>query len=223
MNDVQLRLGDCLEFLKTLEPGAVDAVVTDPPYGMGLAARSSGGRKGRRLSADQYTVIGDDSQERGLHAAQWAKDHRLPVAMFASPEHPWPGDWGQLLVWDKGPAVGGGGALGRTWKKTFEFIQVAGVARLNGARDSAVLRYWITPQLFAEHPNAKPVDLMAYLVKKLTQPGDTILDPFMGSGTTGVACVRTGRKFIGCELDPTYFAIAERRIAAEREKTALFA
>ncbi len=58
---------------------------------------------------------------------------------------------------------------------------------------------------------------MLYLLRKLTQPGDTVLDPFMGSGTTGVACVRTGRNFIGIEIDPAYFKIAQERIAlAER-------
>jgi len=63
------------------------------------------------------------------------------------------------------------------------------------------------------HPTQKPVTLMAWLLEQYTKPEDVILDPFMGSGTTGVACVQTGRSFIGCEIDPTYYAIAERRIA----------
>jgi len=63
-----------------------------------------------------------------------------------------------------------------------------------------------------EHPTQKPVDLCAYLINTYSNPGDTIFDPFMGSGTTGVACVQTGRNFIGIEIDPTYYAIAEKRI-----------
>jgi site-specific DNA-methyltransferase (adenine-specific) len=63
------------------------------------------------------------------------------------------------------------------------------------------------------HPTQKPLALMQVIVNDLTRPGDTIFDPFMGSGTTGVACVKTGRNFIGCEIDPGYFAIAEKRIA----------
>ena len=63
------------------------------------------------------------------------------------------------------------------------------------------------------HPWAKPLYLIKYLVGRFSNPGDLILDPFMGSGTTGVACVQTGRNFIGIEIDPTYFAIAEKRIA----------
>lgn len=61
-------------------------------------------------------------------------------------------------------------------------------------------------------PTQKPVDLCAYLINTYSNPGDTIFDPFMGSGTTGVACVQTGRNFIGIEIDPTYYAIAEKRI-----------
>jgi hypothetical protein len=64
-----------------------------------------------------------------------------------------------------------------------------------------------------EHPSPKPVEYMVKLVERLTEPGDTILDPFCGSGTTGVACMQTGRNFIGIELDPGYADIARRRIA----------
>ena len=63
------------------------------------------------------------------------------------------------------------------------------------------------------HPTQKPVELMEYLIKTYTNENETVLDFTMGSGTTGVACVKTGRNFIGCEIDPGYFAIAERRIA----------
>lgn len=59
---------------------------------------------------------------------------------------------------------------------------------------------------------------MRWCLELATNPGDTVLDPFMGSGTTGVACVQTGRNFIGCEIDPTYFAIAEKRIAAAQRE-----
>ncbi len=71
------------------------------------------------------------------------------------------------------------------------------------------------------HPAAKPPELIAGLIEQMTDPGDTILDPFMGSGSTGVACVRTGRNFIGMEIDPAYYATAQRRIADEQAKTSL--
>ena len=63
-----------------------------------------------------------------------------------------------------------------------------------------------------QHPTQKPVRLLERIIALVTQPGDTIIDPFMGSGTTGVACVQTGRNFIGIEIDEGYFKIAEKRI-----------
>jgi DNA modification methylase len=73
------------------------------------------------------------------------------------------------------------------------------------------------------HPVQKPLPLMAWCLDQLDlQPGMTVLDPYMGSGTTGVACVRAGLNFIGIEVDPTYFAIAQRRIEAEQNRHPLF-
>ena len=72
-----------------------------------------------------------------------------------------------------------------------------------------------------QHPTQKPVELAAHFIKLHTRPGDTVLDPFMGSGTTGVACAQTGRNFIGIEIDAGYFAIAQRRIAEAQAQLAL--
>ena len=72
-----------------------------------------------------------------------------------------------------------------------------------------------------EHPTQKPENVIMTIIRWLTNPGDLVLDPFMGSGTTGVACVKTGRNFIGIEIDPAYFAIAERRIAEAQQQLQL--
>jgi DNA modification methylase len=69
-----------------------------------------------------------------------------------------------------------------------------------------------------DHPTQKPLEVLLTLVQWLTNEGDTVLDPFMGSGTTGVACVQTGRNFIGIEIDPGYFEIAKQRIEKEQSK-----
>jgi len=71
------------------------------------------------------------------------------------------------------------------------------------------------------HITQKPETVMRYCVERASKPGDTILDPFMGSGTTGVACVQTGRNFIGIEIDPGYFEIAQKRIAEARRQMVL--
>jgi DNA modification methylase len=75
----------------------------------------------------------------------------------------------------------------------------------------------------AGHPTQKPFALMEKLIRLFTDPGDLILDPFMGSGTTGVAAIRLGRRFLGWEKDPKYFAIAEKRISRAREQLELVA
>ena len=81
----------------------------------------------------------------------------------------------------------------------------------NGENESDILRFKLTEQ--REHPTQKPVSLCEYLIKLYSNPGEIILDNCMGSGSTGVACANTGRKFIGIELDNTYFAKASERIA----------
>lgn len=208
---VTIIRGDCLNVL----PLDCDSVIMDPPYGINY---TSNDKRRRRLFRK---IEGDESQDVGLLALEKLKD--LPICTFASPKAPWPGKWRNRLVWDKGPAVGGGGDTTTTWKNTWELILTNDRFRaLNGNRDSAVLSYWSIPKQSIDHPSAKPVDLMIYLVSKLTSPGDTILDPFMGSGTTGVACIRTGRKFIGIEIDDVYFDMARKRLAAELAQGDLF-
>ena len=71
------------------------------------------------------------------------------------------------------------------------------------------------------HPTQKPLELMEWVILNYTNPGDTILDPFMGSGTTGVACVQTGRNFIGIEICEEYFRIAEKRIKSAQQQPSL--
>jgi DNA modification methylase len=211
---VDLRLGDCLEIMKTLPAGSVDAVVTDPPYGLSIANHGQSKRK-------RKSIPGDDSMTVGNEVLLWAESLDLPVMYFASPRRPWPGTWRNLIVWDKGGAVGGGGDLRLCLKLSWELIQIARNRVVNGGRDVSVWRHLVTPASFHYHTCEKPIELMVRLIETFTRPGDTVLDPFMGSGTTGVACVQTGRHFIGCEIDPTYFAIAEKRIAAAQAQLRL--
>jgi DNA modification methylase len=204
-----LHEGDCLEWLKTLDPGSVDAVVTDPPYGVGIEIgwnRSAAEKRSTRLANDQ-------TQEAGQAVLDWAAEQGLPTVAFASPMKPWAGEWRQHLVWDKGPAASGLGDLKCTWKRNWELIQVARNGPLLGKRDSSVLAYWVD---FGKernpHPTMKPVSLMGYLVRQLVPPGGLIVDPFAGSGSTGVAAIKTGRRFLGCEIDPRYAKLARRRM-----------
>lgn len=158
-------------------------------------------------------VIDGDRSDVGQVVIDACFARKWPVCAFAHHLRPWRGLWRQHLVWDKGPAVGGGGDRATCWKFTWELIQVGGFGRLNGERESAVLKFHVGQSNSHLHPTQKPVELLVYLIEKLTCPGALILDPFCGVATTGVACRLTGRRFLGVEIDPTYFAIARRRIA----------
>jgi len=117
-----------------------------------------------------------------------------------------------LLVWDKGKP--GMGDL-KHWGCSHELIASCGTGTLRGKRDNSVLRFATCPPHDRNHPTEKPVDLLTYLIEKITDPGDVVCDPFMGSGTTGIACIRAGRKFIGIEKDARYFEIARARLENE--------
>jgi site-specific DNA-methyltransferase (adenine-specific) len=213
-DDVTLYLGDCREVLPTL--GKVDAVVTDPPYGIALNtdnSRFSGGnaasvsRKGNgRGTADGAPILNDASAfdpsfltAYGAEQIIWGW-HCFPNRLPA----------GACLVWVKrlDPAFG----------SFLSDAETAWHSRGHGVycfRDLSLT----AEALYRAHPTQKPLPLMRWCIERVR--GDTILDPFMGSGTTGVACVQLGRKFIGIELDPGYFDIACKRIENELRRPRL--
>ena len=162
-------------------------------------------------------LAGDDSQDIGQFVIDAAASAGLPVAVFASPRLPWPGEWRNLIVWNKGGAVAGGGDVSTCLKLSWELIQVARNPALFGGRDVSVWEHPLTQQDFYNHPTEKPVPLMERLLTQIFHGCDFIADPTMGSGSTGVACVRLGRRFIGCEFDPVYFDIACARIDRETQ------
>jgi DNA modification methylase len=216
---MRLILGDCLDVLPTLASGNVDAVVTDPPYGISLPNNDRDGHR----RATPYGIHGDNSRDVALAVLHWSEEQKLPTIVFASPWKPWPGRWRNLIVWDKGGGVGGGGDIRTTLKRSWELIQIARNRPMAGPRAESVWRFTLCPQATADHIAAKPLPLMVSLLERFTLPRDTILDPCMGNGTTGVACVQTGRDFIGIEIDPTYFRIAKSRIAAAQKERLLTA
>ena len=211
VGDCTLYRGDCLGLLDRFTDVTV---ITDPPYGIALSNHEHGNVRRRKNSrADRSChVEGDGDLSAANAVADWADKQKLCTAMFCSPYAMLPGKWRNVLVWDKGGGVGMGGDPPTCWARTIELVLVRHNPPLNGKRDQAVLRYWVGPNQFALHPCQKPVKLLRYLIGKLTQPGDVVFDPFMGSGSTGVACLLTGRKFIGIEKDSNYFDIAVERL-----------
>lgn len=205
---IDLYLGDCREILPTL--GKVDAVVTDPPYGIeydpSVHTRYNG------LENNFTPVMGDEADID----LRFIFDLPVPLIVWGAEnvykQLPHRGRW---LCWYKrspkmAPNVMRGSDFELAWanKKSgyYNYINVihGGVINADSEFGNNARR---------EHPTQKPVALMRWCIEQISPPATIILDPFMGSGTTGVACVKLGRKFIGIEIEPKYFEIAVKRIS----------
>jgi DNA modification methylase len=200
---VTLYLGDCRDVLLLIEHH-VDAVVTDPPYGIGedggrFRDRKGGGHrvlpKGHwdhsTPSQEVFDELRDISDEQIIWGGNYFSD-KLP------PSKGW-------LYWQK--LMGGDFSDGElAWTSLDRALREFTFCNKGGGK---------------EHPTQKPVELMAWCLEFLPT-AKTILDPFMGSGTTGVAAVKLGRKFIGIEINPDYFTIACKRIDAATRQPDLF-
>lgn len=193
IGDCTLYLGDCLEVMPTL--GRFDAVVTDPPYGLG-DWNNRGSNKSRPFDSDvtqhwdkgvtlqQIDALRDAAKHQIIWGANYFSDF-LPRSK-------------QMFVWNKGI-------------RNMHFNDCE-IAWCSGWREASRMFDLSPSGLDKQHPTQKPLALMKWCIEKLPKGAETILDPFMGSGTTGVACVKLGRKFTGIELDEGYFDIACRRI-----------
>lgn len=226
IGDCRLILGDCRDILPTL--GKVDAVVTDPPYGIGYR-HSGGGRWGangltgkRKPLCDTRSVIGDDRPFDPAHLINLAPRIILWGANHYASRLPDQPSW---LVWDKvatGPSFADVemawtnlGFPAKRHKQLWSGCLVQGEERTNRAMRE-------TGRATREHPTQKPVALMDWCVALLGNV-KLVLDPYMGSGTTGVVCARRELTFVGIEIDPTYFDIACRRIEEAYRQPRLFA
>jgi site-specific DNA-methyltransferase (adenine-specific) len=208
--------GDCLDIMPTLADKSVDMILTDPPYGMKYqSARRTATPQFDKIENDDtvdwlpvllkecWRVLKDDS-----HVYMFCNDYAISdfrrafeLAGFKAK---------RTLVWVKNNHTSGD--LHGDYGNKTEFIVYAQKGRrlLRGGRDTNVLSFNRVSHL--QHPTQKPVDLCEYLIGKSSNEGDTVLDPFAGSGTTGVACLNTGRKFILIEKDASYCEIIKNRI-----------
>lgn len=209
-----LYCGDALEILPGL-PKNDGCMITDPPYGMdyqsGYATDALWSE--RFIKGDKTTLLRD-------FAIEWANG--IPVLCFGTWKVERPASTKIVLVWDKGGALGMGD-LSLPWKADHEEIYVIGKGFV-GTRDcGSVLHHSPVQSMLKngrQHPNEKPLALMHDLIRKT--PG-LIRDPFMGSGSTGVAAIQAGRHFVGIEQDRHYFDIACRRIEQAFAQGRLFA
>lgn len=193
IGDATLYLGDCLEILPTL--GKVDAVVTDPPYPNGEGYFSGSIEKARKVI-----------QKIDANAALifWSEIDLPPLPLPLVAVH----------IWHRT------NVNGKIYEPIYHLVRDA-KKRRSEIKDHAAVFYGVGPGCneYAGHPTQKPIALMQWLIKKTE---GSILDPFMGSGTTGVACANLGRRFVGIEIEPKYFDIACRRIADAYKQPRLF-
>jgi predicted RNA methylase len=211
-DSVTLILGDCLAHL----PIEADALISDPPYGIGHVHSGKGGDRktlngGKPKPGISRKIVGDcgpfdPSPWLGYPIViLWGANH------YASklPDRPC---W---LGWDK--HLKEHGTSFSEWECAWTNLK-ARRARMFRLYWHGALRAGDANAAEHLHPTQKPVELMAWCMEVAKLPTDaTVLDPYMGSGSTAIACIRTGRKFIGIERDPVHFATAEQRIRRELE------
>jgi len=185
----------------------VDAVITDPPYGIGRDEGFEGfggfGGFGTPIARTRYIGDWDKARPDKVYFDEMQRISNIAIIFggnYFADYLPVSGHW---VVWDKKQTMPTFGDCELVWtnskRKSIKWIQ----REWNGLLGKEDTR---------QHATQKPIKIMSWLIENYTQSIDTIFDPFMGSGTTGVACMQLGRNFIGCEIDPTYYAIAEKRI-----------
>ena len=251
MADWQVIEGDALAEMGRMADASVDMIFTDPPYGHNnnnngdlISRREAALGRGPSPEAAFRPIANDGPEANGLFRAFLAEAKRVlvpggcccccgggggPAPQFAR----WSLwidevlDFKQMIVWDKGPM-----GMGWHYRRSYETVLVAS----KGPKCK-----WHTPRKDVEnvirpnqhgvpkiipradqHPTEKPWQLAAFFIELHTKPGDLVLDPFCGHGSTGIACLKLERRFVGIELNPEYAAMSRRRIAAEAGKTALF-
>jgi DNA modification methylase len=204
---VELYLGDCRDVLPML--GKVDACITDPPYGIdygrcgGFSARHgwASRRDNCEWDKDRPTrVVFDAIRAISKHQIIWGGNY---FSDFLLPSMHW-------LLWDKGQRKFSLADFELAWGSQRRAARVIDYPRGRAVKDGK------------EHPTQKPLEVMKKCIEELPDDAHTILDPFMGSGTTGVAAVKLGRRFIGIEIEERYFNIAVRRITEALKQPDLF-
>jgi len=237
---IELHLGDCLEVMKSMPDKSADAVITDLPYGTtacswdeiipfapmweqverickGVFVTTASQPFTSKLvmsnlSQFKYEWIWNKKNCTGGYYAKYRPmqqhENILMFCIGGSQYNP------QFEIVNKDDyRYSKTGRLRTANKKSLYGFEKAERLKETGRRNpKTVLNFQNSNSIGKLHPTQKPVALYDYLIRTYTNEGDTVLDFTMGSGTTGVACVQTGRNFIGIEIDPTYFAIAERRI-----------
>lgn len=212
MSKVTTYKGDCLEVMKQIPDKSVNLVLTDPPYGIDLTPQREAGKfKGTKVINDDtldwlpqlVSELYRVSKNVVLIFCSWQKIDKFKIEfekLFTIKN---------ILVWNKDWF-----GMGNNYRPNYELCLLCcktNVTTKSNNKSNILTYRRIAPQKLL-HSCEKPIALLEDLVTELSNEGDTVLDCFMGSGSTGVACINTNRDFIGIELDDTYYDIAVQRL-----------
>lgn len=243
---MKLIQGDCLEVMKDIAGGSIDLIITDPPYKIiaggcrvkagnnecsGVFNRRTDNkrtdwveevRSGKMFKhntlkfsewlPDVFRILKD-----GTHFYVMVNDRNMQEILNAATNVGF--QIVNILVWKKNNCT-----PNKFYMKNTEFILMFRKGKARNINNMGTKQCLEVPNIIGGklHPTEKPAALMQVLIENSSQKGECVLDPFMGSGTTGVACINTNRKFIGIELDEKYFKIAENRIKEITAQTTMF-
>jgi DNA modification methylase len=209
IGDATLYLGDCREILPTLD--SVDLVLTDPPFGVGNFVQTTGRIKGRGSNVGKKVTWNDAPPDAAVfeHIRRISTHRIIWGANFFNCFE----ERGGAIVWVK--------------RQPMPNFSKADIASCTHYQKTEIIEipwtnWTVARRAMSDHPCERPVELYEWCVKYLPDC-QSVCDPFMGSGTTGVACANLGRKFIGIEIEPRYFDIACERIRAAYAQQRLFA
>lgn len=221
-----LYLGDCLDLFGLVPAMSVQAVITDPPYG--INTKSDGNGKLNPWadlcnSSFWYAEWFRRAKSRlQLSGCMWSCLNWRSLVTFqkAALDVGWPIE--SLMVWDK-RWIGPGGSRGL--RPSYELVALFANEKFSiddrGLPDVQPFK-WSSMKPNG-HPAEKPAEMMRFLIENSSVEGDLVLDPFMGSGTTGEAAMATGRRFVGFEVDPQWFDVACKRVENAQRQERLFA
>ena len=216
IGNATLYLGDCLEVLSNFETKEVDAIITDPPYGIGEAAGKNLSR-GNWADPTDYGNKSWDNKIPNQRIFTQIKRSSCKLAIFGGNYFPNLAPSSCWLVWDK--------CNGSSDFADCELVytNLKKAVRKLKYRWQGMLQENMKDKEIRVHPTQKPIKVMEWVIDQCDlKPDSLIVDPFMGSGTTGVAAHNMGHRFIGVEKEPDYFDIACKRIEQAQRQGILF-
>jgi site-specific DNA-methyltransferase (adenine-specific) len=234
MSEIKLLNTDCIEYMKSLPAKSIDLIVTDPPYGLSynqndLASLWEAAFNGKRENMKPNGIQNDDEETAMelfksflIEAKRILKKGACCCCCCGGGPKPLFAKWTlmmdeeigfkQAVIWNK-PGLG----MGIHFRRNYEFVLIAQKGapshRWNGGNDTPnVLTINKIIPSKDQHPTEKPYELMGHFIKLFSNEGDTVLDPFMGHGATGVAALKLNRNFIGCEIEERFFNAAKNKL-----------